>query len=91
MNLPEPENIPEGHAFAAKHGNGLDVFLRFHGFRIRSRPEGEEPLWEKDGCIYAQSHAVEICHQEQENGKGGCAAGSNTKGGKSSTKLKGGL
>ena len=38
--------------------NPADADLREHGFRIHSRPEKGEPVWERGGVLYPESKAV---------------------------------
>lgn len=39
-------------------GCNLDKLLRDHGWKIAHRPEGREPVWEKNGDQLVQSQAL---------------------------------
>jgi hypothetical protein len=40
-----------------------DTILRKYGFAIYSRPKGKEPTWIKNGKLYDEGCALEICEQ----------------------------
>lgn len=42
-----------------------DQALRAARFVIKGRPEGEEPLWERDGWVYKESEAIKLIETEQ--------------------------
>lgn len=43
----------------------LDALLRQHGFRIRSRKTGQEPVWERYGDEFRQRDALRMIPNEE--------------------------
>ncbi len=48
-----------------------DSILRKNGFRIYSRPRGQESLWSKEGQVYGHREALNECpeHREKMNAR----------------------
>lgn len=48
-----------------------DQLLRGFGFRIHARPKGQEPVWELDGGLVAESMALLLTGEDDPGNHGG--------------------
>lgn len=63
--FPEPEVFPVEHAFRERRNlKPRDRCLRRHGYRIEYRPKVGEAIWSKDGILYVETEALELCSYE---------------------------
>jgi hypothetical protein len=59
VTLPKKEPEAENTWREKRQLHPNDVKLRFHGFRIHSRPRLGEAIWQKDGALFCESRALE--------------------------------
>lgn len=65
MNLPKPEEIPDGHPWEETRDlQPMDRKLRLHGFKIEQRAKGRAPVWSRNGQMFEEQEAQEIVHAE---------------------------
>lgn len=61
---PRLRNFDTSDRNAKRHQTDAD--LRARGFKIHARPRGSDPIWIRDGILYAQCEAVRIMRKESK-------------------------
>ncbi len=65
--FPKREPEEDGKKFSQDHSNRLplDVVLRKNGFKIKSRQNKTQAIWEKDGEDFSQDQALKLCPRKE--------------------------
>ncbi len=64
MGFPKAEPVLITRSFQERRNlHPRDLLLRWHGFRVHSRPRGKPAIWERGGNFYTEADAVAMCEK----------------------------